>query len=76
MAISFIDGFDHYEGKHDNLVGSFGSAQFKTSGECHFMAPGIDVSVDRLANGKWQLTVNGVVMIFDRRPEFTIPHTR
>lgn len=73
MATTFIESFDHYGGEPRNSLGSFGRAQFKTSDECHFLAPGIDVSVDRLASGKWQLIVNGVVMIFDRRPEFTIP---
>jgi hypothetical protein len=34
---------------------------------------GFDIETDRLPSGKWLLRVNGVEMIFERQPEFTIP---
>lgn len=34
---------------------------------------GLDLVLDQLPNGKWVLSVNGADLIFDSRPNFTIP---
>lgn len=81
MTAKFVEGFDAYGVKPGDAPAwygtSFNSSQrrkpfAKVNDDCHVLAVGMDLSVCRLPTGKWKLSVNGVDMIFDQRPVFTI----
>lgn len=75
MAISFLDGFEPYGGSSEFGRGDFASGALKVSDECSFYGQGLTLNVDRLPDGKWRVQINGTALVFDKRPEFTIPQS-
>lgn len=79
MTISFISSFDHYHGPGDNYVLQpvrIGSLM-QIDGDSAVIHEDFKLSVDRLVNGKWQLsyTPTGgktLELIFDQRPAFAM----
>jgi hypothetical protein len=67
-----IEGFEDYRSTGKSLTRKLDSPFARVSDECHIISPSHNISLCRQPSGRWKLTVNGVEMIFERRPEFVI----